>query len=109
MKNFRASEQFNEERLRFDDFYNVVLERLLHFFEPVGNPGWDCDHVPLGEVVDFATTYIGSALLIRGSYLTADHRASRDEGRFAIENIECIGFLLMHFHLPRTSARQYLN
>jgi hypothetical protein len=109
MKNFDASEQFNEERLGFDDFYNVVLERLLHFFEPVGDPGRYGDHVPFGEVMDFATTYIGSALLIRGSYLATNHCASSNEGCFAIEDIECIGFLIMHFDLPRTSALQYLN
>src|SRR5262249_41771911 len=72
-------------------------------------PGRYGDDVPFREVMDFATTYIGAALLIRGSYLTADHRAPCNEGCFAIEDIECIGFLFMHFHLPRTSARQYLN
>ena len=101
--------QFSEERSGFDDFYYVVLERLLHFFEPVGNPSRYGDHVSFGEMMDFATTNVGSALLIRGSDFAADHRASRDESCFAREDIECIGFLIMYFHLPRTSARQYLN
>jgi hypothetical protein len=57
----------------------------------------------------FATAYVGSALLIRGSHFATNHCASRNEGCFAIEDIECIGFLIMYFHLPRTSARQYLN
>src|SRR4051794_16549054 len=60
-------------------------------------------------MMGFATANVGSALLIRGSHFAADHCAAGDECSITLEHIECIGFLIMYFDLPRTSARQNLN
>src|SRR5438105_4600630 len=50
--------------LRFDDFYDVVVDRLRNFLEPVRNAGGNDDDVSLREVMNFAASHILSAPLV---------------------------------------------
>jgi hypothetical protein len=72
----------------------------------VRHAGGDDDDVTFLQLVDLASIDARAEQLIRPRLLAADHRAAGDERRLAIDDIEDVSFLDVHFGLTRRGAAQ---
>src|SRR5262245_55083264 len=78
----------SQRLLRLYYLNDKVIDRAVHFLEPVWNPGRNYDYVSLGEVAAFSSRDTRSQNLIRACALGLVHSAARNESGAAIDHIK---------------------
>jgi len=73
---------------------------MRNLLEPMGNPRGNHDHIALAQMMNLPPLNFGSKPLAWRSHLASHHFASRDECRFAVDNVEDVGLLFMKFDVP---------
>src|SRR5262245_51202585 len=67
------------------------------------------EHITLDEAMRFTAGDVGAEPLARTRHLTTDHPAAVCERRFAVDDVEHVGFLVVHLYLTSGLAMAALH
>src|SRR5256712_6866199 len=86
--------------LWLEDLDDEVADRLGNGLEPVRDPRGNDEHIALGDVTRLSASDVRAQPLPWLRHFPAHHLSAEHEGRFAIEDVEDVGLLVVHFDLP---------
>ncbi len=70
----------------------------------MGNPRGDHHQIALRQMMNFSSLDVSSNPLAGGSHFASYHLTSRDEWRFAIDNVEDVSLLSVEFNVTGSRA-----